>query len=460
MNQSIWNEALIKRYDLTGPRYTSYPTAVQFNNTFSEKDCFSASQQSRESNSPLSLYVHIPFCAHVCYYCACNKVITKRREKAKPYLDRLFKDIEMQATLFSENRPVHQLHWGGGTPTFIEHDQMITLMSKLRKHFHLLDDDSGDYSIEIDPREASFQTLEVLRKIGFNRISLGVQDFNLKVQKAINRVQSEEKTSAILFGGRKLGFKSINLDLIYGLPFQTPETFSITVERVLKMNPDRLSVFNYAHMPHRFMPQRRINAEDLPTPDQKLAILQNTIKRLLEAGYLYIGMDHFAKPDDELSIAQRENKLHRNFQGYTTHSDCDLVSMGVSAISQVGLCYYQNHHDIELYMNALNEDKLPVNRGVWLTDEDFIRRDAIMQLICHFQLDMTAFEARHNIKFEDHFKEEISSLNQFIADELVTIENRIIKVELSGRLLIRAICKAFDQYIPKDVPSQGYSKII
>jgi len=460
MTSDIWNEDLIRRYDLAGPRYTSYPTAIQFDNNFDEKQCMIAAKQSLESNSPLSLYIHLPFCAHVCYFCACNKVITKRREKAQPYLETLYQDIEKQAALFSSNRPVNQLHWGGGTPTFISHQQMSDLMSKLRQHFHLLDDDTGDYSIEIDPREANKETLHLLRDIGFNRLSLGVQDFNLTVQKAVNRIQSKQETQAILDGGREYGFKSINLDLIYGMPFQTPETFSDTVDQVLEMNPDRLSVFNYAHMPHRFKPQRRINAEDLPTPDQKLIILQNTINKLLGAGYLYIGMDHFAKPDDELSIAQKEGELHRNFQGYTTHSDCDLVSMGVSAISQVGMSYYQNHHNIDLYTQAIANDQLPVNRGVWLSEEDLLRRELIMQLICHFRLDTVAFEKRHNIDFNSHFKTEIEDLKQYVEDGLVSIVDGIIEVALPGRLLIRAICKSFDQYIPKNTPTQGYSRII
>ncbi|MCP5160525.1 MAG: oxygen-independent coproporphyrinogen III oxidase [Hahellaceae bacterium] len=458
--KSLWDEKLIRRYDLSGPRYTSYPTAIQFDELFTADDCLKAAQQSQASQSPLSLYVHIPFCAHVCYYCACNKVITKHRDRAQPYLDRLYKDIEKQAELFSGNRVVNQLHWGGGTPTFISDEQMRELMNKLKTHFNLLNDDTGDYSIEIDPREASPETLATLRDIGFNRISLGVQDFDSKVQQAVNRVQSEAQTRLVLEEGRRLGFKSINIDLIYGLPFQTPETFATTVSRVLDMSPDRLSVFNYAHMPHRFKPQRRINESELPTPDQKLTILHQTIDTLIGAGYQYIGMDHFAKPEDELSIAQQNHKLHRNFQGYTTHSDCDLVSMGVSAISQVGLSYYQNHHDIEEYQNAIDRDELPVKRGVWLSEDDLIRRDAIMQLICHFELDMAAFETAHQLDFETYFSKEMSRMQQFVADGLVNITDKRIVVRDSGRLLIRAICKQFDKYIPDTEAVQGFSRII
>lgn len=459
-HQSLWDESLIRRYDLSGPRYTSYPTAVQFSETFGSRDCIKASDDVKKSTEPLSLYVHLPFCAHVCYYCACNKVITKHREKAQPYLDRLYKDIASQASLFSGHRVVEQLHWGGGTPTFIAEDQMVELMSVLRTNFTLLDDDSGDYSIEIDPREASKSILRTLRDIGFNRVSLGVQDFEPKVQKAVNRVQSEQETQFVLDTSREFGFKSINMDLIYGLPFQTAETFRNTLEKVITMSPDRLSIFNYAHMPHRFMPQRRISENDLPTPDQKLTILHQTIERLIEAGYEYIGMDHFAKPQDELAIAQKNGKLHRNFQGYTTHKDCDLVSMGVSSISQVGLSYYQNHHDIETYMSSIDSGELPVKRGVWLTNDDFIRKDLIMQLICHFELDIEAFEKRHKLNFTDYFKEEEARLQGFIKDGLIAVDNRRIVVNTSGRLLIRAICQIFDNYIPSTAKPQGYSRII
>jgi oxygen-independent coproporphyrinogen-3 oxidase len=459
-HQSLWNEALIRRYDLSGPRYTSYPTAVQFSESFGKDDCVKASAEVAQRTDPLSLYVHLPFCAHVCYYCACNKVITKNRAKAQPYLDRLYKDIASQSALFSKNREVHQLHWGGGTPTFITEAQMVELMSVLRQNFKLLDDDSGDYSIEIDPREASASILKTLRDIGFNRVSLGVQDFDPVVQKAVNRIQSEEQTQFVLDCSRELGFKSINLDLIYGLPFQTPATFRNTLEKVILMSPDRLSIFNYAHMPHRFKPQRQINETDLPTPDQKLTILHETIERLIDAGYDYIGMDHFAKPDDELAVAQKNGKLHRNFQGYTTHKDCDLVSMGVSSISQIGSSYYQNHHDIEAYMAAIDLGELPVKRGVWLTTDDFIRRSVIMQLICHFELDIAAIESHHQITFHEYFKEEIPRLEGFVRDGLVEMRDNRIIVNASGRLLIRAICQVFDRYIPASTRTQGYSRII
>lgn len=322
VNNIQWDTDLIKRYDKSGPRYTSYPTAVQFNDGFTTDHYQQARQISNQQAGPVSLYVHIPFCAHVCYYCACNKIITKRKEKSQPYLDTLFKEIEMRAQGYDKNRPIEQLHWGGGTPTFISHEQMTALMNKLKQHFNLLDSDDRDYSIEIDPRELQPDTLAHLKSIGFNRVSLGVQDFDEKVQIAVNRVQPLEMTRNTLEQARELGFKSINIDLIYGLPFQSRASFAQTLKTVLELNPDRLSVFNYAHLPERFMPQRRINEADLPSAEEKLGMLEDSIRLLTQAGYHYVGMDHFAKPDDSLAQAQLQGKLHRNFQGYTTHEDC------------------------------------------------------------------------------------------------------------------------------------------
>ncbi|MFC6673599.1 oxygen-independent coproporphyrinogen III oxidase [Marinobacterium aestuariivivens] len=362
-----WDPELIRRYDLSGPRYTSYPTAVQFDPLLSPERLIEAGLATADSDSPLSLYVHIPFCEHVCYYCACNKVITRNRNKAQPYLDTLYREMARSAELFSkgrlQGRQVDQLHWGGGTPTFISHGQMTELMSALRSNFNLRDDDNGDYSIEVDPREADAETIAVLRQIGFNRISLGVQDLDPRVQQAVNRIQPLEMTQQILESARSEGFRSINMDLIYGLPHQTPESFAATLDTVIGLSPDRLSVFNYAHLPDRFRSQKHIRAEDLPGPDAKLQILHDSIDRLLEAGYVYIGMDHFAKPDDSLAIAQRSRQLHRNFQGYTTHADCDLVALGVSAISQIGDVYFQNEHDMGAYTRAVESRASAVKRG-------------------------------------------------------------------------------------------------
>lgn len=463
MNQNNlikWDLELIRRYDLSGPRYTSYPTAIQFDPKLSAQDLVTTGQQTSDKNSPLSLYVHIPFCAHVCYYCACNKVITRNRKKAQPYLDTVYKEMEQLADWYSDDRIVEQLHWGGGTPTFISNEQMIELMQKLRDNFRLLDDDSGDYSIEIDPREVDNETLRVLREIGFNRISFGVQDVELKVQEAVNRVQPVEQVAEVLAESRRLGFRSINMDLIYGLPHQTLDSFTKTLDTIIALDPDRLSVFNYAHMPDRFRSQKHINADDLPSPETKLAILETTIQKLMDAGYVYIGMDHFAKPDDELALAQQNGKLHRNFQGYTTHSDCDLVAMGVSAISQIGDVYYQNEHDIALYSSAVKERSDAIKRGVTLTRDDRIRRAVITQLICQFELQMSTVEQQFDLNFQKYFADELAELSHFTEDGLVELEQNSIKVTPAGRLLIRRICMAFDAYIPKQQPTKGFSRII
>ena len=310
-----WDTDLIRRYDCAGPRYTSYPTAVQFNNQIGSFDLLSALRGSRKAMRPLSLYVHVPFCANICYYCACNKVITKDRGRAQPYLESLAREIKQIAHHLSPGQVVEQLHFGGGTPTFLSHDELRWLMAEIRKHFHLLDDDSGDYSIEIDPREADWATMGLLRELGFNRVSLGVQDLDPDVQRAVNRLQSLEQTRAVLDAAHTLQFRSVNIDLIYGLPKQSAESFARTVAEVIRLQPDRLSVFNYAHLPERFLPQRRINSEELPSPGEKLLMLQNSIEQLTTAGYRYIGMDHFALPDDELASAQEDGTLQRNFQG-------------------------------------------------------------------------------------------------------------------------------------------------
>lgn len=456
----VWDMELINRYDLSGPRYTSYPTAVQFDPALSASELIHQGQTSADKQAPLSLYVHIPFCAHVCYYCACNKVITRNRDRAQPYLETVYREMEQLSQWYSDDRIVDQLHWGGGTPTFISDSQMYELMQALRRQFNLRNDDQGDYSIEIDPREASPETLDVLRQTGFNRISLGVQDLDPQVQQAVNRVQPLEQTQAVLDKARQLGFSSINMDLIYGLPHQSLESFDKTLDVVIGMNPDRLSVFNYAHLPDRFRSQKHINPEQLPSPETKLAILQHSINKLLDAGYVYIGMDHFAKPDDSLALAQAAGQLHRNFQGYTTHAECDLVAMGVSAISQIGRVYYQNEHDLAAYTQAVTQQKHAIRRGVCLTDDDIIRGAVINQLICHFELDTAVIEQRFGILFNDYFNQEQSELTQFEADGLIQRHGSRIEVTPAGRLLIRRICMAFDAYIPKQQPTRGYSRII
>lgn len=459
-NQSIvFDEELIKRYDKSGPRYTSYPTAVQFHDGFDEEAYKAQAQATNASGNPLSLYFHIPFCDTVCFYCGCNKVATKDRSKSSPYLERVCNEIAMQAALYDDNRTVDQLHWGGGTPTFLNHDEMTRLMDTTRQHFKLHDDDTGEYSIEIDPREVQHDTIALLRKLGFNRMSLGVQDFDPVVQKAVNRIQSDEQTYSALQAARDSGFKSISLDLIYGLPFQSVESFGKTLDRVIEISPDRLSVFNYAHLPDLFPPQRRINADDLPVPQMKLDILQMTIEKLTAAGYLYIGMDHFAKPDDELAVAQRDRTLYRNFQGYSTHSDCDLIGLGSTSIAQVGDCYAQNMKTLDEYYERIDAGRLAVFRGVELDADDKLRRQVITNLICHFILHKSEIEQAFNITFNDYFANELGDLKAMEGDGLVKLYDDRIEVMPVGKLLIRNICMVFDRYL-REKQNQRFSKVI
>jgi len=449
---------LIRRYAGSGPRYTSYPTAMEFSPEVGEQDYIAWVKESNSSRRPLSLYVHIPFCAHVCYYCACNKIVTADRSRAQPYLDSLYREIRLQASLVDPERRVEQLHWGGGTPTFLSEEQMCELMRVLGENFYLHEDDRGEYSIEIDPRELREHTLPILRDIGFNRISLGVQDFNPQVQEAVHRVQSDEQTLGALRQARELGFRSINIDLMYGLPLQTLDSFSDTLDKVIEALPDRLSVFNYAHLPERFKPQRRINLEDLPGADEKLAILALTIEKLIAAGYQYIGMDHFALLDDELAQAQRTGTLHRNFQGYSTHSDSDLIAMGVSAISAMPGGFSQNCMTVEEYVSALEEPHLPVVRGVAINDDDRVRGEVIQQLSCNDTLDTRRIETEFGIDFSDYFESELERLEPMVKDQLIRIGDHRLDVTAKGRLLIRNLCKVFDRYrVEKE---ESFSKMI
>lgn len=455
-----WNPKLINRYNLAGPRYTSYPTAPQFHEGFQSDAFTQALINSNASAAPLSLYFHIPFCAKICFYCGCNKIATRDTGRCEPYLKHLFKEMDLVAKHLNTSRPVNQLHWGGGTPTFLNNQQMHQLMQETRQRFNLRDDDLGDYSIEIDPREIQPDSLPLLRELGFNRVSFGLQDLNPKVQEAVNRVQPRKMTEDALIQARELGFRSLNLDLIYGLPHQTPATFATTLEEVIEINPDRLSVFNYAHLPERFKPQRRINADDLPSPEAKLQILEETITRLVEAGYVYIGMDHFAKPEDSLAIAQQEGRLHRNFQGYTTHSECDLIAMGTSSISQVGPTYAQNDYDTESYEIKIGQGQFSTIKGMTLSQDDLIRRAAINQLICHFHLDGDIFAQKYLINFASYFAKELASLKQQQTDGLLKIEGNKLDVTPAGRLLIRSICMVFDAYLDQSLIGQAFSRII
>lgn len=454
-----WDSDLIRRYDLAGPRYTSYPTAMQLETQVGAFDLLHALRDSRKALRPVSLYVHIPFCANICYYCACNKVITKDRGRAQAYLQRLEHEIQMIACHLDPGQVVEQLHFGGGTPTFLSHDELRQLMAHLRQHFTLLDDDSGDYGIEIDPREADWSTMGLLRELGFNRVSLGVQDLDPQVQRAVNRLQSLEETQAIIDAARTLQFRSVNIDLIYGLPKQSPHAFAHTVEEIIALQPDRLSVFNYAHLPERFMPQRRIDSADLPTPQAKLQMLERTTEQLTQAGYRYIGMDHFALPDDELAVAQEELTLQRNFQGYTTHGHCDLIGVGVSAISQIGDLYSQNSNDLADYQNLLASDQLATKRGLVCNQDDRIRRAVIQQLICHFSLDFVAIEKQFDIEFRNYFSDLWPQLATMASDGLITLDSTGIKVLPAGRLLVRSVCMVFDAYLTQQ-NRQRFSRVI
>lgn len=455
MTEMIWDLALIKKYNQSGPRYTSYPTALEFNENYTEQDFEQAAKRFPER--PLSLYVHIPFCHQLCYFCACNKIITRHQHKADIYLDYVEKEVAKRATLFKD-RLVTQIHWGGGTPTYLSEAQSARLMAMLRHNFKVADD--AEISIEIDPRRIELSMLDHLRHLGFNRMSMGVQDFNKDVQKAINRVQDENFIQALLENGKKLGFQSTNLDLIYGLPLQTPESFLFTLKKVVELNPDRLSIFNYAHLPSRFAGQAKIKNEQLPAPETKLTILQETIEYLNSAGYRFIGMDHFAKPDDELAIAQEQGILHRNFQGYTTQEECDLLGLGVSAISLLGDTYAQNQKELKKYYAQVAKTDLALHKGLVLSDEDCLRRDVIKQLICNFKLDFKFIENLYSIDFKTHFAEDLELLAPLIEDGLLEITDSGIQVFPKGRLLIRNICLCFDTYSRQQAKRQQFSRII
>jgi len=450
-----WDLALIQKYNYSGPRYTSYPTALEFSEQFGEAEFHQA--VARYPDRPLSLYVHIPFCHKLCYFCGCNKIVTRQQHKADQYLDALEQEILHRAPLFA-GRTVKQLHWGGGTPTYLNKAQISRLMAMLRGAFNFSDE--MEISIEVDPREIELDVLDHLRSEGFNRLSMGVQDFNKEVQRLVNREQDEEFIFALLNHARDIGFTSTNIDLIYGLPKQTPESFAWTLQRVVELNPDRLSVFNYAHLPTLFAAQRKIKDADLPTAQQKLDILQQTIGSLMQTGYQFIGMDHFARPDDELAIAQREGVLHRNFQGYTTQGDTDLLGLGVSAISMIGDSYAQNVKELKQYYQLVDERGDALWRGLALTRDDCIRRDVIKALICNFRLDFSAVEQQWQLNFADYFAEDLRLLAPLAKDGLVDIDDNGIQVTPKGRLLIRNICMCFDVYLRQKARMQQFSRVI
>ena len=453
--QIVWDQTVLDKYNYSGPRYTSYPTALEFHEAFTVADYDMAC--AAYPDRPLSLYIHIPFCHKLCYYCGCNKVITRHAHKADEYLDVLEAEIRTRASLL-QGRRVTQLHFGGGTPTFLTKTQISRVMAILRGEFYF--EPTAEISIEVDPREIELDVLDHLRGEGFNRLSIGVQDFNKEVQKLVNREQDEDFIIAMVKRAQELGFRSTNLDLIYGLPKQTKDSFAETLKQVLEMKPGRLSVFNYAHMPQLFAAQRKIKDEDLPLPAEKMNILQDTIATLTGAGYQFIGMDHFALPEDELAVAQREGILHRNFQGYTTQGECDLVGFGVSAISMIGDSYAQNQKELKKYYAQVNEQRHALWKGVALDNDDLIRREVIKQLICNFKLDKKFIEREFKLDFNRYFAHDMELLQTFINDELVTVDDNEIQVTLRGRLLIRNICMCFDKYLRDRARQQQFSRVI
>ncbi len=460
-NKIVFNKDLIRRYDTFGPRYTSYPTAVQFTTDYDDEDYRRWVKYSNENPipSPLSLYLHIPFCDTICYYCGCSKVITKDKTKAAPYIKLLKQEIKLQGALFADDRKVTQIHWGGGTPTFLSDEEIKEIIDCIRENFNVVDDNEVEFGIEVDPRTVDKQRLKNLSEMGFNRISFGVQDFDPAVQEAVNRVQSTDEIKQHIDDARNFGFKSINIDLMYGLPKQTVQSFTQTLDTTIKLNPDRLAVYNYAHLPEMFKPQRRINEDELPSAEEKLNILQLCIDKLQDAGYVYIGMDHFAKESDDLVTAQREGTLQRNFQGYSTHADCDMIAMGITAISQVGDNYGQNVRTIEEYESYLKQNRIPVFRGIELEADDVLRREVINQLMCNNSLDIEQLEKRWRIDFKSYFKTSLEGLQQMADDDLLKISNTKLTITATGRLLARSICMQFDRYL-QEQSNKRFSKVI
>ena len=448
-----------KKYNVPGPRYTSYPTALQFDPSFTYKDYYNEINKSRkDSTQDLSLYFHLPFCDTLCYFCGCNMIITRNRDRIKKYLDYLKREIDFIKEYAVDSKKVIQLHWGGGTPTHLSPEEIDELASYIQKTFPFRD--NAEISCEIDPRELTREHLAALRKNGFNRISLGVQDFDTKVQDAVNRIQPDNVTNQTVDWIRELGFLSMNIDLMYGLPFQTLDSFKSTLDKIIKISPERIAVFNYAHVPWMKKHMALINADDLPSAETKLNILQLTIEKLTEAGYIFIGMDHFAKPDDELSIALKEKKMYRNFQGYSTYPDTDLFAMGITGISQVQDVFAQNYKTENEYFKALDENLLPTARGYHLSFDDKLRRFVIMRLMCDFELDFPAVESKFYINFKDYFSKELYSFDEMEADNLVALSENKIEITEMGRLLIRNIAMKFDAFIDSNKEVSKYSKTI
>ena len=459
-DEVCFDAELIRRYDSRGPRYTSYPTALQFDPGFTEDRYRENALASNATGVPLSLYVHIPFCRSLCYYCACNKIVTRNQERVCQYLDNLHREIDMQAELFDRARKVEQLHFGGGTPTYLDETQMGELMERLGSAFDFESGDHRQFSIEVDPRTVDSDGIRRLAGLGFNRLSLGIQDFDPVVQEAVNRTQSAADVAALLDSSRTAGFRSISFDLIYGLPHQTVASFDATLDVVIGMRPDRLAVYNYAHLPERFKGQRMINAADIPAPETKLEILGKTIDKLSAAGYVYIGMDHFALPGDELVEARRNRTLQRNFQGYSTHRQCDLVGLGVSSISSIGNMFAQNAVATMEYQTLVEAGKLPVRKGLVVDADDRLRAAVIQALMCYDELRFDRFEADEGVDFRQYFADELKRLALLAADDLVSVDDEAIRILPKGRLLLRNIAMVFDRYLNAGGSNNRYSRAI
>lgn len=458
--RAVLTEELLRKFDTPGPRYTSYPTADRFGDTFGSSDAVQVLQaRSRASSStPLSLYVHIPFCESLCYYCGCNKIITKHHDRATEYLDALEAELALVIEALGAGRPVSQLHFGGGSPTFLSDVELTRVMTTLGGAFHLTPD--SEVSIEVDPRTVTPDRLVHFRKLGFNRLSFGVQDFDPDVQQAVHRVQSFEMVEGLMKSARALGYASINADLIYGLPKQTPESFARTIQQMSDLRPDRIALYAYAHLPERFKPQRRIADADLPSASQRISMLGNAIEGFLSQDYWYIGMDHFALPGDSLAVAKREGRLHRNFQGYSTQPDCDLVALGVSAIGRVGAAYFQNAKTLPEYYDSLRDRRLPVVRGYTLTADDELRRDVIMGLMCQGRVEFEPIERAHGVRIAEYFEAELRALHEMAASGLVTLEQRAIQVTASGWFLVRAVAMVFDKHLQSARDRHRFSKVM
>jgi oxygen-independent coproporphyrinogen III oxidase len=452
----------LRRFDIAGPRYTSYPTADRFVEAFADEQLAQAIAQRQAGpaalGQPLSLYVHIPFCESLCYYCACNKIITKKHDRAAPYLEALAREVELYVRQIGRGRTVTQLHLGGGSPTFLSNQELTQLLQMLRRSFAIAP--GAEQSIEIDPRTVDVGRLDHLAELGFNRISFGVQDFEPEVQKAVHRIQPAEQVFELMDAARMVGFESINVDLIYGLPRQSPESFARTVDRIGKLRPDRIALYGYAHLPERFKPQRRIVSAELPDGAAKLQMLSQAIAAFGEAGYTYIGMDHFALPNDALAVAKRQGRLHRNFQGYSTQPDCDLIALGVSAIGRIGATYSQNAKTMDEYLDLLAQDRLPVVRGLALTRDDLARRAVIMALMCQGQLLFESIELAWLLDFAGYFAAELDQLRDYEKLGLVVLDEAGVQVTASGWYVVRAIAMVFDRYLQADRNRAKFSRII